>query len=282
MTARINAKDLQEYGLAIITASDPEFDNSAAPSLTGMSDEEIASIKPLSILIKNTSSKIVVGYTIVWECVDSVGQKNTFKFSRADSEAITDTEEYLKALPGTNLDKTIRPGAARLFSLLPSATRKGGGSASEAAQKDSASNDKSERVRRLSSELLTTYTAITVSIDAAFFDDGTFIGPDYTGLFDRIKAQVNAKLDLRRAISEKLKKGKSNREIFNDIEARAKTDIAVKRVSELFTPEDNYKFFSKLFANQFLQFRNMYGDKKAIDKALGPKDKPEPNLRKIK
>jgi hypothetical protein len=97
-----------------------------------------------------------------------------------------------------------------------------------------------------------------------------------------MKAQVDAKLDLRRAISEKLNKGKSKAEIFNDIEAQARVDIPVKRGPELSNPADIYKFFSRLHANQFLQYRKMYGDDKAIDKALGPKGKPEPDVRKIK
>lgn len=39
---------------------------------------------------------------------------------------------------------------------------------------------------------LTNSQSLTVSLDAAIFDDGTLVGPDSAGLFDRLQAQIDA------------------------------------------------------------------------------------------
>jgi hypothetical protein len=287
MRARINAKDLQEYGLTVIKPSDPDFDRLASESLGGVPSDEIESLKPLSVFIKNTGNKIVVSYAIVWEGVEAGGKRKAFKMFSANSEALTDPQEFFDALPRTNLDATIRPGRTRLISLLPLplSVRSGGaggfGGRNQDGQQGSTDGGATE-LRQRSSELLARYTDLTVTIDGVFFDDGTFVGPDDTGFFDRMKAQVEAKLELRRGIAEKLGHGKSKDEIFKDIEAKAGANTNVQSLARISSPTDAYNFFSRFFAGQILTNRKAYGSERALEKALGPKNRPEIVLRKVK
>src|SRR5205823_9882488 len=102
------------------------------------------------------------------------------------------------------LDDTVRPGTARLFSLLavPPGTNRdassGGGSFSSAQPNRPGGGEpgSTESLKQAGSQLLSKCAELIASIDGVFFDDGTFVGPDQAGLFDQVKTQVEAKLEL--------------------------------------------------------------------------------------
>ncbi len=291
---RVNAKDLPKQGLIIIKPSDPAFNDLAAEFLQSVPDEEMASLKPFSVLVKNTGTKTVVAYTIVWEGTEASGKKQAYVITHANSEALTDSEEYFKAISRTNFDKTIKPGAARLLSLLPlPANTSGAGGGGFGRQQNEPTPleqsppalgeaNRAETVQRYASQLLAQYVELTVSIDGVFFEDGTFAGTDTKGFFDRMKAQVEAKHDLRKSISEQLKLGKSKDEIFEDLKAKANVKGTASNLLRDSTPADYYNFFSKFFAAQFLQLRALHDDDYVLNQASGSENKPELILRKIK
>lgn len=127
-------------------------------------------------------------------------------------------------------------------------------------------------------ELATKYTEITVSIDGAFFDDGTFVGPDLHGLFDKMQARVEAKRDLVLGMAKKIELKMDIEEALQEAESKAgDVDISFDVNS---TPADDYKYFSKFFANQFRQLRKFYGNNKILAHILRSAKKPEPKLRK--
>jgi hypothetical protein len=289
MEVKVNAKDLPNHGLTIIKPSDSGFDNMAAALLAGRSQDEIESLKPFSVIVKNTGNRTVVAYTVIWECTEPDGRKAAYRIAHANSEALIDTEEYLKALARTpSMDDTIKPNTARLLSILPVGRGGGFGSQGEQNQMEQSQDlpniNRAEMIQRFGSELLRKYIDITVSIDGVFFDDGTFIGPDTTGFFDDMKIQVNAKRDLINSISEKLKLGRSKDEIFKDVEGKISSSNS-KRADfnpvEKSNPTDYYNYFSNYFAAEILQLRRVYGDDKALELTLRPKKKPELVLRKI-
>jgi hypothetical protein len=287
MQSRMNTKDLPEHGLVIIKSSDPDFDSMTAVWLQGVTSDEIETLKPLSFFIKNTGSRTVVAHAIVSECIQADGQRKSYRMTHANSEALTDPEEYFSALSRTNLDKTIKPGAARLFSLipLPSTFMNAGGAGSgllNTQTEQGVTRETKAETLQSSLQSLAGCTDITVSIDGVFFDDGTFVGPDTTGFFENMKAQVEAKLALRRDIAKKLKTGKSKDEIFKDIEDKANPKPSAPNLAKESNPAAYHDFFSRFFAMQILRYRKLYGEDHALDKAQGPKNRPEPVLRKLK
>ena len=50
-------KDLPEHGISLIASTDPAFTKGKP-----------VTIDPYSVLLKNTSSRAIVGYAIKWEC----------------------------------------------------------------------------------------------------------------------------------------------------------------------------------------------------------------------
>jgi uncharacterized protein (UPF0335 family) len=275
MELKINAKDLSEHGLIIIRPSDPSFDSLAADFFKDFSSEEVENLKPFSILIKNETDRTVVSQTVIWELTKTDGKKISLTKMSANSEALTDGQDYFDALARTNMDDTIRPNSIQLFSLLPLSRSGGGGGPFQQANPDN--TEKIERLRSMRTELATKYTEITVSIDGAFFDDGAFVGPDINGLFDKVQAQVKAKRDLVLGLAKKIELKMDIEEVFQEAESKAGTDTVPDLNS---TPADEYNYFSKFFANQFRQLRKFYGDNKIFAHILRSARKPEPKLRK--
>lgn len=269
MEVKLNIKDLPEEGVVIVSPADASFDELATALLKGATDEEIGLLKPLSVIVKNQGARRVVAHTIVWQCRGANGEQRSFKKVYANSEALTEGEEAVEALLDAGRHEMIEPGGAHLFSLLPSSAGDAG------TERES----QREARQKFSSELLARYPEITVSIDGVFFDDGTFVGPDTTRFFEKMRAQVDAKLDLVTGISEKVKLGKPHHEIIKDVEGVAALP-AVSTPSEARSAEEQYKFWKKLFATQFLSSGRAQGNDRAVAAALRTARKPRKHLRK--
>lgn len=142
-----------------------------------------------------------------------------------------------------------------------------------------ATPDRKALLQRFMSELATNYTDITVSIDGAFFDDGTFAGPDTSGFFAHVKAQIDAKRDLLNEVAIGLSNlHRSKEEVFSHVEkTAAQPDV---RLDSNSTPTDFYNFYKRFYAREILEDRNAFGDDKALAVTLQPLKKAWPKLRK--
>jgi hypothetical protein len=64
---RFNARDFPEHGVSLIVPSDPSFGHLQAKlDSTSIHD-------PYSVLLRNTGTRAVVGYSIKWQCFDGRG-----------------------------------------------------------------------------------------------------------------------------------------------------------------------------------------------------------------
>lgn len=292
MRVRMSAKDLPEYGVTIVTPSDPDFDVLAAEHFKDLPADAADSIKPLSMLIRNKGKRTIVAHAIIWDCVDADGKSQRVKKIYANSEALTEAEDYSGTLLRPGLGKTINPGATRLFSLvtLPMSTRRdgpgggGGGGISykRAGQSEGDESDSTENLMQASSKLLSKCVELIASIDGVFFDDGTFVGPDQAGLFDQIKTQAEAKNELRKEIKERLDQGTSADEIVKDLESRANAD-GPGNLASITSAEGYQTYFRKFFATIIVQQSKVYGRDNVLKMALGPvgTGKSAPRLRKL-
>lgn len=285
MGIKIHAKDLPQYGLIIVKGTDPDFDRVVRTLYKNATMEELENIRTLAVAVTNTGTKSVVAHAIIWDCTEASGKKQMYRINYANSEFFTEGDDYEKSVAGTNLDETIKPGRTQLVSLVPlrrEGPGGGGGGGREtkgSAKADQADNDKNDSpdLGEFRSQLLTQYTNITVSIDGAFFEDGSFVGPDAFGFFDRLRAQVEAKRALRNGIVEGIKEKKSEEEIFRDIQAKAEMDV--KLPTDEATVTDYYDYCTKLFAGQLMLQRKVYGHKVIAD-ALRLAKSPQVSLRR--
>jgi len=138
--------------------------------------------------------------------------------------------------------------------------------------------DQSSLLQRFSAQAAQ-FTEITVSIDAAFFDDGTFVGPDTSNFFSQTKAVIDAKRDfLNELASEVSNSGKARDSFYGHLQEIVTQPI--EPIDSSSTPTDYYNYFKKLSASEFLGMKERQGEDKAIAMAVRPMNKPWATLRK--
>jgi hypothetical protein len=282
MAVQVNVRDIPEHGLRLIGPADPSFKGMATSLLRAKPDEAVEALLPFSVLVKNTGNRTVVAYQLKWEVV------------RADGKVFTRTQGHL--VPGvlkgeedvTGVGgKSIRPNSAWLCSLstapLEVSARKrgtyeptgsggvfsslhGGGDQEEVKQ---ALQTGDHRVLQdvLVNELKQA-SSLTVSLEGAFFDDGSFVGPDSTGFFDRVKAILEAEHDFLAEISLGVKERQDTGAIFRHIQELANTSTAP--LGPAATPGDLYAHYKKRYASKLLRARGYVDDERLIARTLLP------------
>ncbi len=125
--------------------------------------------------------------------------------------------------------------------------------------------DPVRQVEVLNSEL-SQYTRITVSLDGAFFDDGSFIGPNTTDFFSHVKAQLDARQDIVREIELGLKSGKLVDEILGPYEALVREQA--KHPGRDASPAEHYNFYKQTFVTEPLAVKALFSGETERRQAL--------------
>jgi len=158
----ITVKDLPQYGLRLVPATDSTFGARAsdAPADQTISEE---SLKRVSVWLVNSSDSPVVGYALRWRWIDSTGKHGQYAalfedFAEGSRHAI------------------VRAGE-RAF-LTPFFAGAGfGGSAGV-------------QNRLLQDLVLMPGQPLDISLDGAIFQDGKFVGPDDTASYEKALAKL--------------------------------------------------------------------------------------------
>lgn len=280
MNVKLRAKGIPEHGLSIVTSTDPYFNTLIADFLQGKPDALGEVLKPFSIFVRNTSNRMVVAYMIKWEFTAPDGRVVP------STDAVASTWIFMRGAV-TNLDTAIandgtiiKPNSARFFSLaaVPDALPRQNGVGVESfsfAFKDRNNSEKFQRAQQehdpiAQVEILNTelslYTDITVSIDGAFFEDGSFVGPNTTDFFGQIQAQLDARQDIVREVEHGLEQGKSVGEILRPYEELVKEPI--RHPGQDATLMDHYNSFKQMFAGEPLAVKMSLRDDEARRQAL--------------
>lgn len=294
MSIKFNIKDMPEHGLTLIGPSEPSFDSLLAALMKGKPHVPAELLRPYSVFIKNKGKKDVVAYKLRWECAKRDGT-TIFKDSSTSSAWVLMNwagPDHERAV--AEAGQVVRKNSVWFYSLKAppqpmEATEEdtdadGGWHAIAGAGEAAASPgraraaEEADAIRLLNAELQT-YTAITVSLDAVVFDDGTFAGPDTSGFLGAVRAEIDARYDLLREMQMGLQGNKKADDIFAAVEAAA-AQPAVDIGPES-TPPDYYQYFRKRYAEEFLGYRQSMGSERALRQALRQLDKEWTKLKKI-
>lgn len=272
----LNVKDAPEQGLYIITASNPSFDKLLALYMKRHPSVSIEAIKPFSAFIENRTEKTVVAYKVKWDCVKADG-------TVVDNVTAVTILWALTNGAGPNTEATvardkmvIRPHSSVFVSPLAPTEQIEDTAVNAARPEDDAQI--MFALKSLNAEL-SSYTSITVSIDGAFFNDGGFVGVDTTGYFDEIKAQVDARYDVLRAIQSGIEQGKTGDELFRPAEEAANAP-KIKLTSDS-KPSDFYAKQKRLMAQEIFNAKKFEGEGKALEKVRMRLGRQWPQLRKL-
>ena len=111
---------------------------------------------------------------------------------------------------------------------------------------------------------------MTITLDGVFFDDGKFVGPDTIGFFTHVETHVAMRLEMFQKVQTELKSGKTPTEVFRGLEQIANSESTESRAQR----EMSRTEFRKLFAQDVLGMRNIWGVDKAIEKIQVHLSKP--------
>lgn len=260
---RFNVKDLPEHGLRIIDPTNPSFDAMASEHAAGVLS------RTFSVFINNSGQRAVVAYKIKWELLRSDGRILTHTESFAEPGLLMGRALSAEANPQSDDGGyALRPNTSRLVSWATPM-------AQESAPAPSQETD--EALKQLSTHLLSA-TALTVSIDGVFFEDGTFVGENTTGYFEQIEAQVKARRDLIDSLALAARGHSATDDVLLSIERAGEAEDV--RVNYDSTPTDFYNLYKKIYARELTGIRRAYGKEKAVAHALELHKKAWPRLKK--
>lgn len=275
----LKIKDIREHGLVIVGRSDPDFE-----SLNGTLLKEGVrldlSIQPY-VFIKNLGNKRMIAYSLKWELLKDDGRvvTKTRSYSREDilmgKEAPEDPSDRI----------VLRPNAARLFSLagygdgqeisLTPVSTTGAKSDTEILQK----LEQTGLLTGVGKELNHT-VGVTVTLDGAFFEDGTFVGPNTSRFFERTSMQIDAKNHMVQEILKRLNQGDTPADVMKYLSAKADTlGEANSPAGHRAKPEEVFKSEEKRFLDDALGIRAFAGDDELAVRRILQYNKPTHHLK---
>ena len=255
---QLNVKDLPAYGLNLIPPTDPHFQEELSIPLAAKQGNSLEEgLRPYSVLFKNKGKKTVVGYRLTWEMTKADGTVSLRQNGGVNPGALMGNRQQgleNRALVG---GFAVKPNSMAFVSLAGAMSLDGGSGMGGFAGglADQAAMDQLLRAKDTTSLVnaaiadLRNFTTITVSIDGVFFEDGTFVGPDATGLFADVEAELNAKRDLMEELAFALDKKQSVAEVFSYIEEVAASSLPDRKLDR----EDLYNLYKKMEAETLLR-----------------------------
>lgn len=279
-TIKMHIKDLPQHNLRLIGPSDPTFDERLRSELKGDSNEVIDTLKPFSVFFENKGERPIVAYLIQWCFTTKDGRNQYYRKALMNPQPLMEGENLSQELQLQS--GRIEPDSARFLSLL--STDGSGMLRAEVSPKEAEELKQGKKFARTSllkrfSTQAAKFAEISVSIDGAFFDDGTFVGPDTSNFFAQTKAAIDARRDLLNEIAI----GLSNPTMTTDsvygriLETAAHPSESIDSNS---TPTDYYNYFKKFYASDILQTKKLHGQDKALTMSVQSMNKPWAKLHK--
>ena len=256
---KYNIKDLPEHGISLISPSDATVSKSPK------------TVDPYSVVIRNRSSRAVVGYSIKWECFDGKNESANRDisydhwFSNILGVVFLHGEETERRNVLSTLEEVIEPNSSWHISPNFPARKIDGDSKAVSTGIDEA----------VLAKIRAACPVMTVTVDGVFFDDGTFIGSDTTNFFARVKTQMDVRYEVLQGVRDELQSGKNPVEVFNGLERiRDSEETPV-------SGDETRSYFRNLSVRDVLGMKNTFGTETAIKTVQLQLSKPWVKLRKL-
>jgi hypothetical protein len=237
---------LPEHGLSLVHPSDASFSSLVAKVLRNHSKELLELYKPTSVFVRNEGERAVVGIKIKWACVRGDGSVIIKQIDEGYPGVLVGEVPPNNGDAGRLQAAVLRPQETRFFSAVLSSYDVEDVSPLERSTADDAA------LKHANNEM-SQYVSITVTIDGAIFDDGTFVGPDTTNYFYQMEGLVTAKRDVLTEVKAGLSSGKLTDEILEPFNTLANKETAP--LSECNSTADYYTYYKKAFAKEILLVR---------------------------
>jgi len=233
--------DLVSAGFSILLPSDPAFDQELQ-KLGFDQGEDARLLRPLSVILKNTSHRSIVAFALRWKLSGPDGRVTTHDQSYIQPSGLLDGARARRE--HAEVEHQIPPDGSRFVTV--------GGMAR--------SRDELHALAMSVSSDAPQFSIAAVTIDAAIFDDGGYVGPDELGMVARFEARVDAEQDLMNEIHSRSASGEALKDILAAIDRE--TDKDSGRIPT--TSAEIYTTTKRSLLNELITTRDNYGDEMAL------------------
>jgi hypothetical protein len=253
----MRAVGIPEAGLALIGSGEPQFDELAKRLLGDELPPELEALKPYSVVLYNHSDQTVVAYALRWEYTSARGRPVHIDLS--DGEVAGLLDGATKKITGEG-EKTAPTLPARSWIVVtpPTALKTNSGARERAS--DSYHQDFLHRLADRFSQA----NDISVTLDGAFFEDGSFIGPNKARFFENFSSEVRAKQNLMSSVVLAAEEGRSIHDIAQEVRASlpgSRPSLGIEPDGSISGYDEHYRY---VYASQFLSAYHNSGEEATL------------------
>lgn len=250
--------DLPNYGLTLLSSQDHDFERLLTTVLGNETTPETDSLKPYTVVLRNNSTKTLVAYSLRWEYTNPEGRRIHVDYSDGEITRLLDgatrkpTTEYSKAGP------TLEPHSFVI--VTPSMALK-----TNSGSRERASDPAYKNVLQRLNSRFSQGRDISVTVDGAVFEDGTFVGQNATHLFEKFGAELRAEQKL---IEEVVLAAQQNRNM-GDVVREIQASLPSSPPQLYFAPDGELSGYDEYYRYQYTsRFVSIYrnsGEKSALE-----------------
>lgn len=246
--------DLADYGLVLIPPGDPNFEGLARAVLRGRRDAMFELFKPFSAVLHNMTDKSVVGYALMWEFTDERGRRRQQYSSYSEPGSLLDGGKPRGDQGTFRKGFLVGPHSYRLITPHSSI-------GPDSDLFESPAGGARNALLEMEVDNLSKTKDLEVSLDGAFFEDGTFVGPNRSAFFEIFRADFDAQQDLMAGIVKALSQGKTIEEISRELEGSLSSGANPQWPGP--TPTEAYEYARRKYLQEFVGVRRAAGDELA-------------------
>jgi hypothetical protein len=284
LNIQVNIKDLPEDGIILVSPSDPAFDKEVASLVSENPSERkqfIDVAKPFCVFIKNTGTREIAGYRLKWELLKADGEIIT-DWSSASAPTLLSRDDRssrritmagsLPISPGSTLFVSMESVMAK---LLYSSKNSQANQIEETIKKR---NSMMSQLSTINQEKIQSVAGVIVTVDCAYFEDGTFVGPDTGNLLSETQGYIDAERELALMARQHIQERKRLDELFDKLKSIADESDALPGSRP--SASDYKHLHLKIHARSLLKIRDKGGDDVAIEYTQQPLNKTWAKLQK--
>jgi hypothetical protein len=244
----ILAVGISEAGLALVTPMEPGFDSMVKKLVGADCVPELDALRAYSVVLYNHPNQTVVAYYLRWEFTEPNGNRTQIDMTENRITRFLDGGNKKTDAENDGVGPTIAPQSWVV--VTPRRVVKTGAG----AESRSSNGRYVSHLEQVSSKFAVA-TNIQVSLDGAFFEDGSFVGPNESHFFEIIKSQVGAKQNLLSYILMSVGHGRTLDDVVNGLQA----SLPVSRPELRRTPDGSVGGLDDYFRFQYVsEFLGIY------------------------
>jgi hypothetical protein len=265
---------LPDKGLILIGPADPRFDKLLKGLLGDETTPELDALRPYSVILHNNSSQTVVAYALRWEYTRPTGKRVHVDLSDGQITRLMDgatrktPTEYDKVGPG------IDPHSWAV-ATPPTVLKTSSGARDRA---------KDANYQDFLQKLVTRFGQgqdVSITLDGAFFEDGSFVGPNKTHLFENFTTEVLAKQNFVQQVVVAAQQGRSMDDVARELRASLPDSPAKPTLASDGTIRGDEQYYRYEYASRFLSIYRNAGQESALGWAKSHLIQNPPKLRNL-